>query len=400
MKKLFFVFFAYCLLPTAYSFSQGTWTQKADFGGIARYSAVGFSSGNKGYIGTGGDNTTSFKDFWEYNPSLNAWIQKADFGGTARRHAVGFSIGTKGYIGTGDDYTAIKRDFWEYDTTLNTWTQIADFGGSGRGNQGNAVSFVIGSYAYVGTGNDSTNYFTNDFWKYNPSLNTWSQVTSVPVSLCGSVSFIINGKGYVGTGADTSSGSTSFWEFDPITNTWSQKSSWGGGQRFLAAGFAIGNKGYIGTGSDGNIQKKDFWEYDPSLNTWTQKANFSGASRYGAVGFSIGSKGYIGTGYDSAMIFLKDFWEYDPNGNGIVENEFENSISVYPSPSVDGKFTVSSLQFAVKSIDIYNVSGKLVYHATVNSKHQTVNLSEASGVYFIHIASENKTAVKKLVISN
>ena len=43
------------------------------------------------------------KDFWEYDPAANAWTQKADFGGTARYCAVGFSIGSKGYIGTGWD---------------------------------------------------------------------------------------------------------------------------------------------------------------------------------------------------------------------------------------------------------------------------------------------------------
>ena len=43
------------------------------------------------------------KDFWEYDPATNAWTQKADFGGTARYGAVGFSIGSKGYIGTGSD---------------------------------------------------------------------------------------------------------------------------------------------------------------------------------------------------------------------------------------------------------------------------------------------------------
>jgi len=78
------------------------WTRKADFGGTARDSAVGFSIGTKGYIGTGyGGGYT--KDFYEYDPSTNNWTRKADFGGTARYFAVGFSIGTKGYIGTGFD---------------------------------------------------------------------------------------------------------------------------------------------------------------------------------------------------------------------------------------------------------------------------------------------------------
>ena len=81
--------------------------------------------GNKGYIGTGYDDNPSpyyYKDFWEYDSTLNTWTQKADFGGTARVGAVGFFIGSKGYIGTGSWDT---KDFWEYeppDTTPDQFT--------------------------------------------------------------------------------------------------------------------------------------------------------------------------------------------------------------------------------------------------------------------------------------
>ena len=53
------------------------------------------------------------KDFWEFDPDLNIWTQKTDYGGRARYEAIGFSIGSKGYIGTGDDPMNMS-DFWEY----------------------------------------------------------------------------------------------------------------------------------------------------------------------------------------------------------------------------------------------------------------------------------------------
>jgi len=48
--------------------------QKPDFKGNARSSAVGFSIGNKGYIGTGfgGNFLYILQDFWEYDPSLSS----------------------------------------------------------------------------------------------------------------------------------------------------------------------------------------------------------------------------------------------------------------------------------------------------------------------------------------
>jgi len=103
----------------AYDPTANTWTQKADFEGEARTSSVGFSIGSKGYIGTGVYESLvskKFKDFWEYDPALNTWTRKADFGGTARYSAVGFSIGSKGYIGTGRFYgDSYAKDFWEYE---------------------------------------------------------------------------------------------------------------------------------------------------------------------------------------------------------------------------------------------------------------------------------------------
>jgi hypothetical protein len=291
-----------------------TWTQKADFGGTERIYAVGFSIGDKGYIGTGtpmGYSGPWYKDFWEYDPVGNTWTQKADLGGAERQMPVGFSIGDKGYIGTGYDGSSYK-DFWEYDPALNTWTQKADFGGTARCS---AVGFSIGNKGYIGTGIDSASY-TKDFWEYDPVGNTWTQKADFggTARIC-AVGFSIGSKGYIGTGSTSSSqGNKDFWEYDPDANAWTQKADCGGSFRHISAGFSIGDKGYIGTGngSDGGsyYSRKDFWEYDPAFNTWTQKTDFGGTARSYAVGFSIGDKGYIGTGNDGSS--RKDFWEYEP----------------------------------------------------------------------------------------
>ena len=292
--------------PTA---ASNVWAPKAPFGGGARYSAVGFSIGSKGYVGTGSDGSSSYKkDFWEYDPATNAWTQKADFGGTARFGATGFSIGSKGYIGTGFDAFGRKKDFWEYDPASNTWVQKADFGGPARQS---AVGFSIGGYGYITTGYEGNNYY-NDCWVYAPSSNTWTQKADFGgVARLAAAAFSIGGKGYVGTGLN-SGGTTQkdFWEYDPATNTWMQKTDFGGSARYIATGFSIGTKGYIGTGFGSS--NTDFWEYNPATNTWAQKADFGGAGRSTAVGFSIGTKGYIAIGQLSNNAPSNDLYEYDP----------------------------------------------------------------------------------------
>ena len=103
--------------------ASNLWTKKADLPGVARSNAVGFSfSGKKkGYIGTGADKTGApLADFWEWDQATNVWTQKKNYGGGPVWGAVGFSIGDKGYIGTGSldaSKGIITDDFWEYSDT-------------------------------------------------------------------------------------------------------------------------------------------------------------------------------------------------------------------------------------------------------------------------------------------
>src|SRR5437773_1849408 len=139
------------------SHAQDTWTQKADVGGAPRASAVGFSIGSKGYIGTGSDFiTTNYNDFWEYEPASNSWTQKADFGGTIRGHAASFAIGDKGYVGTGQSNPnsgTVTKDLWEFDPIANTWLRKANFGGTAREF---ATGISTGSKGYIGLGWDGS----------------------------------------------------------------------------------------------------------------------------------------------------------------------------------------------------------------------------------------------------
>lgn len=198
------------------------------------------------------------------------WTQKADFGGGNRVFAVGFSIGDKGYMGTGLGSGGYASDFWEYDPSLNTWTQKADPGGPGAGSFG----FSIGNKGYVST------YMTNDvpiectdnnnLWEYNPAANTWTRKTDIswPTRTFNG-GFVIGDKFYSGTGCCLYETFNDFWEYDPSTDIWTRKADFGGTARIGAAGFTIGSKGYMGTGMLGNANyggpiTNDFWEYDPN----------------------------------------------------------------------------------------------------------------------------------------
>ena len=134
---LLFLFIATSLQTYADTTGYYVWVQKAEFPPLARHRSIGFSIGDKGYMGLGhvnaGGVNLAYLDFWEYDKSTNSWSQKADFGGGTRFGAVGFSIGTKGYAGTGTSASYVDyNDLWEYNPATNIWAQKTPMPGVAR----------------------------------------------------------------------------------------------------------------------------------------------------------------------------------------------------------------------------------------------------------------------------
>jgi len=396
MKKIL-MFFTLVLLLDFYSFAQ--WTRKADLiGSSNRNMAVGFSIGNKGYIGTGSESTNcglprrcenDYKDFWEFDPVNNTWTQKADFGGDARIQAVGFSIGTKGYIGTGGrgDY---KTDFWEYDSANNIWTRKSDFPGLARWA---AIGFSIGNKGYIGTGANGIRRF-KDFWEYDSANNTWLQKADFPGTVRnGAVCFSIGSKGYIGLGWSEGDVKNDFWEYNPENNSWKQIADFPMTGRQIATGFSIGLKGYVIAGHDGTY-RNDFWEWDSTTNIWSQKPNFEGSGRISAIGFSIGSNGYFGTGSDG--IYKNDFWQYN-TGTTSETISFDNAdfAKIFPNPT-NNKITIEYPK--VFDIEIADLNGRKIEFYQQNKTNLVIDLKGyPKGIYFLTIRSDHKILVKKII---
>jgi len=211
---------------------QNSWTAKTLFPGIRRNGVFAFGIGNKGYIGSGKDDSDQyFIDVWEFDPqdkttgidvegrAMGSWIRKTDFQGEGRWNAVGFSIANNGYVCSGyNESSGNLSDFWEFDqestdngfdlsgNPMGAWTKKADYPGIA---DTDLVSFFIIDRAYV----------------FNDQL----------------------------------------WQYDHTTDTWTRKADFPGQTRYASVGFAIGNRGYMGTGEYNSSYLNDFWEYIPEL---------------------------------------------------------------------------------------------------------------------------------------
>lgn len=396
MRKLVLVltFILPCML-----FAQNTWEKKAAFEGDKRSRGIGFSIGNRGYFGLGEDTADIERtDFWEYDPGTDSWMQKANFPGVGRRDAVGIAIGNKGYVGTGIDASESiignnLNDWYEYNPVTNTWTMKATYPGSpSYGGIYFGCGFVIGNYGYVLGGKQSSSNYTNNLYRYDPSLNQWAIMTQFPNGTRYSMSaFAVNGKAYAGLGTDENILQTDWWEYNPTTNSWTQKTSFPGSGRFAAMGFAIGQKGYVVCGSDGGY-KDELWQYDVASDSWWVKAPFGGGDRRSVSGFVIGSAAYVGTGKGFSGS-RRDFWQYEQFLTGIG-NESERVIATYPNPAttqitidwVDERVLVAENSL----VSIISPEGKIVYqeYTSFNGREVIDVSSLANGTYILQVTND------------
>jgi N-acetylneuraminic acid mutarotase len=302
----------------------GNWVTKSSLVGRGRGYAVTFTIKDSAYIILGTNsyslNDNRLKYLWKYDPSTDKWTQKASLpeGFKLRYQAVGFSIGDKGYVGLGwngvtttDTINDIYKDFWEYDPVADKWTKKADFIGTPRYG---AVGFGQNNYGYVGFGNDGDD--EKDFYRYDPSNDTWTNLNGAGMNKRKNASvFIINNIAYIFGGTSNLSYATDVASYNPATDTWTVKNKLTYNSSYTisrenGAAFTINGKGYVSTGSMNN----DTWEYDPSTDLWTRKTSFEGSTRTGAVAFTIGNRGFVLTG-KSGSSYFDDMYEFMPDAD-------------------------------------------------------------------------------------
>lgn len=196
-----------------YDDTDGDWVRVAEFAGANRYGAVTFTDPESGevFVGLGYNTNSSFadknqRDFWKFNGS--GWEQ----------------------VGHLTQYISEdKKDTLEVHT--------GDFPVLGRQN---AVAFVIGRKAYVGSGYRSSfkgspedEYFC-DFYVFDLDKEEWvrnekgepvcydiakdTQKRPADCAFYGGVAFSFDGKGYVGTGKLKDQYTKAFYIFDPNAN--------------------------------------------------------------------------------------------------------------------------------------------------------------------------------------
>ncbi|WP_309614637.1 kelch repeat-containing protein [Flavobacterium sp.] len=390
------------LLTVNYLNAQ-TWTQVASMG-ESTWGAVSFSINNKGYVTTGQNGTVTRQSTWEYNPITDTWSQKANFGGGNRRVASGFSIGDYGYVGTGRDDSnstgVLHDDFWKYEPVTNTWTQITNYP---AGNREALITFSINGYAYVGLGLSYSR--KTEFYKFDPSTDSWTQLQNINYNfhLYDTSSFVLNGKGYLATGTinnpATSSGisTNAVFMYDPANDTWTPKNNFPGGARHYGIGFTVANNSYIGLGFSGTFQS-DIWKYNEGTDSWTQVDDFTAGGRIFVSTFTLNDKAYIGNGRSFTYAAVSTFYKWEPS---LSTSEFQNQ-TLETVVEKDKILFYSHQSFSNYQLTVYNLAGQNVLSSLLNDdlKSASVYHNLQSGVYILQLNNiiNGKKISKKIIV--
>ncbi|MGC4038012.1 MAG: kelch repeat-containing protein [Chitinophagaceae bacterium] len=245
---------------------------------------------------------------------------------------------------------------------IGNWTSSSDFDGYARGE---AVTFTIGTDAYIATGYSARDYF-KDLWVFNLDKKYWSQKADMPtVGRYSAVAFTINGKGYVGTGFDGVNYMKDFWEYDPAADTWTQKDDFAGTARYDAFAFGIGNNGYVSSGTDGNYLK-DLYQFDPNAATgsqWIQKSSIGGSKRTGANVFVMNNIAYVVSGNNNGAV-LKDMWSYDPSSDTWTQ---KRPIYNYSDETYDDDYGTTTSSYIARQNGVTFIMGAYAYLTTGTS---------------------------------
>jgi len=293
------------------------WVRVADFEGLPRSGAAGFTIGDYTYVTTGyGTNSNRFTDTWRYNPTQQTWERMADFPGEARNNAVAFVADGKGYVGLGTNSTVMFKDFYEYDPATDTWTRVSDFEGEARYG---AVAFTLNGQGYVGTGRDINAQDYNDFYRYSTVTSQWTKVNSTPVKRSFAFVFVLDGLAYLGGGTNNNQNVASFYTFDGTA--WAEKEPLSGRDddytynltRLSPAAFVLNGTPFISggiTGYNGSATGTT-WRYVASGDYWEEHQLFLGSYRQQAVAFVHDAAAYVVTGRSGTVPF-DDMWQFNP----------------------------------------------------------------------------------------
>jgi len=95
----------------------------------------------------------------------------------------------------------------------------------------------------------------------------------------------------------------------------------------------------------------------------------------------------------------------DTISNLVIPNSIvriaENSLQIFPNPSLDGKIEIMSKDLDIQSLDVFDINGKIIQHfdsGAFNMDKVNMQIGNSNGTYFLRFRIGGAQLVKKIII--
>ncbi len=324
-------------------------------------------------------------EVWEYDELTAQWTQQDTFPGPSRRNAFTWSINGKIYMGCGIAGSNCYRDLWQYDPATDSWLQRANFPGN---NYDQFAYFVYNGKGYIvfGEGSCTFSTTTNEFWEYDPVVDTWNRLADSPYTNFISRAAVIGDVAYF---MDNSCLIT--YQYDFSTGAWSNTWPLAGGSGNGAPVFATNLHGVV------HFFTEHFAKYThiPS-QSWLQGALLYNGDIHSDMAFMAfaDSVKLIGGGTSSAPT-TADVWTFYPGCTssltaeiGAIDTSYVGALNSVTNASIlvpatsqyawywridttdlgwySGDTSLTALRYGNFSISLTGTNGYCVDSATAN----------------------------------
>jgi len=252
-----------------YNIESDSWTQTADFPYYQYGLFDNLAWDREGYLY--GIQTGYYHNFYRYNISADSWSGDLGLGNPPFTYGWGYNLiygGPDTFYSTGyavDPYWCPEYGFSKYTPSTNSWTGLANFMPF---NTSGLFIAKAGNYIYGKPGFFNDSY--SNFWRYDISIDSWTQMADIPGADAYDVA-MISASDYVYL---LKKGTKEFWRYHILSDTWEAMpdtpeiigkasivyDSQNNKLFVLRGAFSLG---YSHTGCDyPEDAPTDFWEYD------------------------------------------------------------------------------------------------------------------------------------------
>ena len=359
------------------------WQQLPDFPGNPRDDASGFSIDDKHYCGTGRDDGFSCtRNFYRFNGTTQNWELGTPLpDGENRQYATGFSHNGLGYILCGDNCSGnFLSSFWRFDPSIEQWSTLPTLPTTGRAG---CVHFIIGDSLYLIGGQNSSGIL-NEVWRYSINTQEWQQKNNLPIAgIWRGLAFSYENSGYISAGkTSASTWNAETWKYDPVFDQWTNFPTLALGERTYVGSVQKDSCLYIFGGIDPNDQTLTSFE-KINLNFFNMQSlpDFNGIPRKGGVCFAHEGDFYITTGI-AGNTRLKETWKIE---NVMISKLIdEQQMRIYPVPTIDALYLQVDPICIGEFIYVMDGKGSIVLIHRIQTAKDKLSLAHlSSGPYRI-----------------